>query len=125
MVASEAYLVNRIVDQVHLGIEDQVDMFGTKDVALAQGRSLIVAMGSDQMRQSIDVFWRFRIFEQRSHGAWDGYAISGVKVADRALRHDLESAMYERPCVDWRSRCYEMERSKYIKCSESCVREFD
>jgi len=73
MISSEPYLINCIVDQMHLGIENQIDMFSTKDIALAERRRLIVGNGIDRMRQCFEVIRSFGVVDLGgSHHGGDG-----------------------------------------------------
>jgi len=63
MISSEPDLIYRVIDQMHLGIEDQVDMFSTKNIALAERRRLIVGDDIDRMRQRLEVFRSFGVVD--------------------------------------------------------------
>jgi hypothetical protein len=99
VVSGETNLVDCIVHQMHLGIQDQVDMFSTKDIALAEGRRLIVIRGADGMRQNIEVFGCFGfVWLGESHDVERG------KAGEWNNHRDLESTI-----ASWRKIPYRLE----------------
>lgn len=86
MVPSEADLIDRIVDQMHLGVQNQIDMFSTEDIALAERRSFIVMIGIDRRRQGLEMFGSLGGVDLRgSHDVGDGYPSGGVKSAGNTV----------------------------------------
>lgn len=73
MVPSESDLIYTIIDQVHFGTEDQVDIFSTKDIILAERRRLVIGIGIDWVRQGLEVLRGFGVVDLGgSHHGGDG-----------------------------------------------------
>jgi hypothetical protein len=82
VIPREADLIDTIVDQMHLGIQYQIDMFSTKDITLAEGRRFFVMIVIDLTRQGLMVFGSLGVVDLRgSHDIVDSYSPSGVKPA--------------------------------------------
>jgi hypothetical protein len=69
---------------MHLGIQYQIDMFSTKNIALAERRRFIVMIGIGRTRQGLEVFGSLGVVDLReSHDVGDSYPSSGVKLAGK------------------------------------------
>lgn len=98
MIPSESDLIYTVIDQVHFGIEDQIDMFSTKDIALAERRRLIIGTGVDRMRQGLEVLRDFAVVDLGgSHRDGDGRNKWGKEL----LSSNRMSRCVEKFCTEW------------------------